>query len=597
MSPEKQTYTNGKSISRTFSSFLEYLSPAHKKQCAGLSVLIVLSAILDVAGLALLLPMVQLAADPQSVYTNEYLNAVYTFFNFSDSKQFLLFFILTVLGFFILKNLLGLFVNYLQILLTRNIAIKITKQQFDKYYRLGYHKFTSLKSSKILHHVLNTPNYYVQWVLTPSIMLFSELCIVLLIIGGIAAYNITLFAFILLTVGPATFLIYLALGNVNKKIGDELDKIYPLSLSTLTSAIMGYIDVKLINKEEHYKKLFMKHQDRFLDLTMRHFLLNMVPIRSYEVVAILGIVVIFIYANFVSQNPGEVLILLGMFAAAAYRMMPSLNRIINSLMYMKKNQVAIDNLNLFKNEAPDQIDDELQEEITFTKDIKIDRLSYTFPETTDKVLSDISFELKRGEKIGIVGASGSGKTTLMNILLRFFHEQEGSILIDDKVLTEKHVRSWRDKLGYVKQDIFLLDGSIRDNIAFGEKVIDEKLLANSVKHASLTGFVNNLPDGLDTEIGEKGSKISGGQRQRLGIARALYKNADILLFDEATSALDNETEKEVSAAIDGLSDTDKTIIIIAHRITTLKNCDRIYELKDGRIVGVYKYEDLIAKVI
>jgi ABC-type multidrug transport system fused ATPase/permease subunit len=204
--------------------------------------------------------------------------------------------------------------------------------------------------------------------------------------------------------------------------------------------------------------------------------------------------------------------------------------------------------------------------------------------------------MKKGEKIGIIGSSGSGKTTLINILLKFHNNYEGTIKIDNTVLSDSHLKSWRKLIGYVKQDIFLMDASILDNITFNDSNPDQTRLKSAVEQSSLTSFIESLPEGLNTKIGERGSSLSGGQKQRLSIARSLYRNAEILIFDEATSALDNQTEQEVSDAIDQLSNTQKTIIIIAHRLTTLKNCDRIYELKEGKIAAVHQYSDLIKNI-
>jgi ABC-type multidrug transport system fused ATPase/permease subunit len=212
-------------------------------------------------------------------------------------------------------------------------------------------------------------------------------------------------------------------------------------------------------------------------------------------------------------------------------------------------------------------------------------------------LQNLNFTIEKGEKIGFVGVSGSGKTTLMNIILRFYTETEGHIKVDGTSLTDKHLKAWRSMLGYVRQDIFVMEGTIQENITLGDDVVDEERLYNSLQQASLNGFIEELSEGVLTQVGEKGSRLSGGQRQRLGIARALYHKAQILVFDEATSALDNETEKEVTQSINRLSDTDYTLFIVAHRITTLKNCDRIFELKNGKIIAEHQYKDLISAVV
>lgn len=433
------------------------------------------------------------------------------------------------------------------------------------------------------------------WVINPIILLFGELFVVLFIVVSIIAYNFTLFLCIIATVAPATWIIYYSLKNRSNILGRALDRVIPQVYASLNNSIFGYIDIKLSGKDEEFQKRYMENIRKYHDITLRSGFLAMIPLRGYEIVALLGIVVIFIYLKFVTGSNGSDALVL--FAAAAYRLMPSLNRIVNSLMYIKRSQTTVENLD-FRNDALTGIKSEVpQSEIYFNDCIEFRNVSFRFPESNKYVLKNISLKIKKGEKVGFVGTSGSGKTTLMNLLLRFYKETEGEIFVDGKKLTDENIQSWRRMIGYVKQDIFIIDGSIKENIAFGENHIDEALLRKAVKQSSLEELVLSLPEKYDNPVGEKGNKLSGGQRQRLGIARALYRDAQVLVFDEATSALDTETETEVTEAIDRLSDVHKTIFIIAHRITTLKNCDRIYELKEGEITGIHSYAELIEKVI
>nr|WP_246398951.1 ATP-binding cassette domain-containing protein [Hymenobacter luteus] len=233
--------------------------------------------------------------------------------------------------------------------------------------------------------------------------------------------------------------------------------------------------------------------------------------------------------------------------------------------------------------------------IRFQQRVEFDNITFAFPGSDKPVLRNISFTINKGEKIGFIGSSGSGKTTLMNLLLRFYTQQSGEIRVDGVPLRLENTEAWHQLVGYVKQDTFLMQASLRDNITLGESDPDPQRLQYALEQASLADFVESLPQGLDTVSGERGARLSGGQRQRIGVARAMYKQTQILVMDEATSALDTQTEKEVTEAINKLSATDITILIIAHRITTLRQCDRIYELKDGQIVAVHTYEDLIAK--
>ncbi len=592
---EEQEIDRSSALSKALNSLKVHLSTTQKKQMAGLSLLIFISALFDVFGLASILPLVKLATEPNLIFKSDVLNYLYHIGNFSTEKNFLLFIICFVFVFFLFKTVFGLFVNYLQTKFSTAVAYNITKKQFEKYFNLNYYQFSSLKSSSIIHHVINNPISYITWVVLPLIMLLSETIIVILIVGGIAIYDYKLFVFISIIIGPATWIIYKLLKNKSTHIGLEMNKIFPQSMGTLNQTIQGYIDIKLADKEDFYESKFLRLQKSYHSLNMKSYLHNLIPMRANEMVALSGVILIFIYAIFLTDNTASTIVMVSLFAAAAYRLMPSLNRIISSLVYIQKNLGALENLNLFEGEI--KISEESQETIKFNDSIHLENISFKFPNTTKNIIDDISFSIKKGEKIGIIGSSGSGKTTLINILLKFHNEYEGVIKIDDTVLKNQHLKSWRKLIGYVKQDIFLMDASIIDNITFNESQPDEQRLKLAIEQSSLKSFITNLPEGLNTRIGERGSSLSGGQKQRLSIARSLYRNAEILIFDEATSALDNQTEQEVSDSIDALSKTQKTIIIIAHRLTTLKNCDRIYELKDGKIAAIHQYADLIKNII
>jgi ABC-type multidrug transport system fused ATPase/permease subunit len=591
---QEQDIDRSNALSKAIGSLKVHLTSSQKKKMIGLSFLIFISAVFDVFGLASILPLVKLAAEPSIIFKNNILTAIYTAGGFANEKNFLLFVIIGVFAFFLFKTIFGLFVNYLQTKFSTAVAYDITQRQFEKYFALDFNHFSSIKSSSMIHHVINNPISYITWVVLPLIMLLSETIIVLLIVGGIAFYDFKLFVFISIIIGPATWLIYRLLKNKSAHIGLEMNKIFPQSMGTLNQTVIGYIDIKLADKEELYKNKFLRLQKSYHALNMQSYLHNLIPMRANEMVALTGVILIFIYAIFLTDNTGSAVVMVSLFAAAAYRLMPSLNRIISSMVYIQKNLGALENLNLYQDTI--QKSEVKQEEIRFTDKITLENISFKFPNQTKNIINDVSIAIKKGEKIGIIGSSGSGKTTLINILLKFHNNYEGSIKIDNTVLSDSHLKSWRKLIGYVKQDIFLMDASILDNITFNDSNPDQTRLKSAVEQSSLTSFIDSLPEGLNTKIGERGSSLSGGQKQRLSIARSLYRNAEILIFDEATSALDNQTEQEVSDAIDQLSNTQKTIIIIAHRLTTLKNCDRIYELQEGKIAAVHQYSDLIKNI-
>jgi len=587
----------GNSLLNSIRSLRKHTSPAQKKKIAGLSVLIFISAVMDVVGLAAVLPLISAGTDIQVIHTNPYLSSIYNNLGFVSERSFVMFLIVCLFSYFILKTFFGIFVNWVQSRVASDIAVYITKNQFSKYYMLDFLDYNNVKSSVIMRNVLYNPTTYVQWIVHPLTMLMSESFIVLLVIGAIAYYDTFLFGFMLITIGPATLMVYRSLRQRGARIGIGIDNVFPYALSTLTEAINGYIDIKLAGKADLYKSRYLKHLKSYQELQQSATLLGQIPLRTNEVIALMGIILIFIYAFFLANGKANVVIMVGAFAAAAYRLMPSMNRILNAMVYIHKNQVSIYNLDIYENLLSSVPDNIKQEKITFDKSIKFENISFSFPRSNKTIFKNLNFEVKKGEKIGFVGSSGSGKTTIMNILLRFYEENSGNIMVDGAPLEKKHTSSWRNLIGYVKQDIFLLDGTIKDNITLGDAEVNEEMLQKAIKQASLDQLVESLPDGIEHQIGEKGSQLSGGQRQRIGIARSLYRNAEILIFDEATSALDNKTEIEVTESIDSLAETNKTIFIIAHRITTLRNCDRIYELKNGEISGVFTYQDLVAKVI
>ncbi len=579
-------------------SVREQITPGHKRKIYGLFILMFFSAVLEVFGLASIIPVISASSDPSFIHSNGALSYLYELSGVPDDRTFLMLLITALLLIFILKGIYGIFVNYLQSRLVSEIAVELSKQQFSKFFSMPYYEFQQLKSAQIQRDIVSNSSSYVQWIVMSLINLVSELLIVVLIIGGIALYNLQLFVFILLTVGPATYVVSRLIRKYSQMTGEEINKNYPLAYGAVGQAISGYIDIKLSQNENYYLNEFLTHQHRFQWNVVKQLFMNNVPFRTNEVIAFLGIVIIFIYALIIHDGNQHILTLIGLFAAASYRMMPSINRITNCLNFINVNQVTINNLNNYLNFYKEYLKiQKKQKPIRFEKEIEIKNIVYKFPDAQLPVLNNISFKVQRGEKIGFVGSSGSGKTTLMNILLRFYTEQQGQMLVDGIPLTEEFVLSWHRKIGYVKQDIFLLDSTFSKNIALGEKVPDEKRLKEAVRQASLNEFVKTLPHGLDTLIGERGSRLSGGQKQRIGIARALYRNAEIFIFDEATSALDIQTETEVTDCIDALSAADRTIFIIAHRITTLRSCNRIYELKDGAVAGTHTYDELIAKIL
>ncbi|AYA37194.1 ABC transporter ATP-binding protein [Hymenobacter oligotrophus] len=582
-------------IGQALRSLLYYLAPADKRQAAIMFLFLIIASLLDVFGLASLVPVVMLASAPGSVEKTRWSAWLYNQMNFESEKSFLIFLIIAIFVFFLVKNVFTSWINYKQVRFTAYVALKIVDNQFQKYTGLPFWKFQEMGTARMVNDALVMPNSYLNGVIRQLFIFLSEIIIVFVVVLGILLYQPALFVILLVTLVPTTLLTYRALKNRSQQVGQQIDANRPKAYGMVIDTFAGFVELKLANKLSRFRNRVYENQGYLQGLEAKSYLYNLLPLRIIEMVAILAVVTIFLYSLLFAKDTTSLVTIVGLFAAAAYRLMPSVNRILTSLVTIKQHIYTFESLALFREREWQSHHVKQQPNLNFERQIDFDRVSFAFPGGDHPVLNDVSFSVRKGEKIGFIGSSGSGKTTLMNLLLRFYEQQQGQIKVDGVTLTPEYTSAWHQLVGYVKQDTFLMEASIRDNITLGEEQPDEQRLQYALEQASLADFVRTLPNGVDTVSGERGARLSGGQRQRIGIARALYKRTQVLVMDEATSALDNQTEREVNEAINKLSGTDITILIIAHRITTLRQCDRIYELKNGQIAAVYSYEELIAK--
>lgn len=584
-------------IGYSIASLGYYLSRAQKQKVGVLFALLLFSSFLDVLGLASLVPLMIVAGEPGGIHKNAYFERAFQALGFSSDKSFLLFLIVGIFVFFLLKNVFSVWINSVQARFTAEIGLQVVGSQLDKYLRFPYWHFNDYGSANLINSSLQVPSTYVNMIIRPLLVFFSEVAMVSVIVVGIVVYQPLLLLVLALVLVPTTYGMYYLLRTRSQYIGQRINQLSPLSMATVTDLFTGFVELKLAGKQARFRDQLLANQREMRRLDAEAYMYSLIPLRVIELVAVLGVVTIFLYALFVAADSTSIVALVGLFAAAAYRLMPSVNRMLTAMVQMKQTRYSIENLQDFRTAEYDEQVPEAQQPLRFEHSLTLEHVSFAFPKEERQVLQDISLTIGKGEKIGFIGSSGSGKTTLMNVLLRFYTEQQGRILVDGQPLTARHLQAWHGLIGYVKQDTFLMQASIQDNITLGDTQVDQARLRYSIEQASLQEFIAGLPQGAATLVGERGSKLSGGQRQRIGIARALYKRTQILMLDEATSALDNETEREVNEAINKLAQTDITILIIAHRITTLRECDRIYELSQGRLVAQHQYRDLVQTVI
>ena len=584
-------------ISYALNSIRYYLTKPQKKKTLWLFLLTLISSFMEVLGLASLVPIMMVAAEPGGVQKSKYFGPIYQVMGLQSEQRFLVALMILVFFFFLVKNLFSTWVNYVQVRFTAEIGISIVKTQLKKYLYLPFWYFNDYGSASLINSTIAVPSAYINGIMRPLMAFFSEIIIIAVIIISILVYKPLLLLLLACVMVPTATLSYRVLRTRSQRIGNRINELRPVSYAIIGDLFTGFAELKIANKQQRFQEQLIGNQSEVQALESEGYLFSLLPTKMIEMVAIVGILTIFSYAIFFPGTTTNLIALVGLFGAAAYRLMPSVNRILTSLVQLKQNQYTIENLATYRDAKYIEAPHPQQLSLAFNHTLAFDNLYFSFPEAERPTLRGINITIRKGEKIGFIGSSGSGKTTLMNVLLRFYTEQHGCILIDGQPLQPQHLHAWHNIIGYVKQDTFLMEASIQDNITLGDLQVNEERLQYAIEQASLKTFIAQLPEGVDTLIGERGSKLSGGQRQRIGIARALYKKTEVLVLDEATSALDNETEREVNEAINKLSHTDITILIIAHRITTLRECDRIYELKQGQVIAEHQYEVLARKIV
>ena len=349
----------------------------------------------------------------------------------------------------------------------------------------------------------------------------------------------------------------------------------------MSETFRGYPDIEIHNAFRLQLDSFDRAMNDIVRTRAREATIGMLPQIFTEVGLCVGMALLVVISLGFDGN--ELRLLFGIFAVAALRLMPSVRNVMAAWSSIKYNRYTIGILREADLEHADTSLENDARRLAFTQQIAVEHLSFRFDDASQDTLHDLSFTIRKGERIGIRGASGAGKTTLFNLLLGFYTPTSGRIAIDGTPLSQANRRQWQNTIGYVSQSVFIADSTFLANVALGypTEQIDRKRALQALEAAHLMEFIDTLPQGIDTPIGECGCRLSGGQRQRIGIARALYKQADILFFDEATSSLDSRTEESVNRSIAELSNHNKelTIVVIAHRDSSLEYCDRIITLE------------------
>ncbi len=563
------------------SRFWDIIPHSFRRRTLGVVVTIFLRAILNFVGVATLIPILILIVDSSNIASTGYLNWLYNALGIDSYQTFAIVVCLCVVGIIVVKNIAVIYLYRFERDYIYSLYKHLSERLYESYYRkgLGYIKHSN---TAILTRNVNVVSLiFATNILKPIATIIGEGLLLVLMFVALMLYSPII---ALIAVGlflPIVALFYFIMRKRLNAIGDKENAAQRAKGRIVAETFRGYADIEINNAFPLTMSNFSKAMDEAVKLRREYATISMLPQMFTEVGLAIGLTVIIIVSLYSTSD--NLVILLGIFAIAGVRLLPSLRTIMASWSSIRYNRYTIDTLHEVKQEGECLNTVTTSDRFNFEHNIELRGLGFCFEDSDTPLFKDFSLTIKKGERIGITGASGVGKTTLFNVILGLYNPTAGAIYVDGEELNESNIRKWQNSIGYASQSVFIADSTLLENIALGSdsNTVDLESINRVIELADLKEFVASLPEGIHSRIGEQGSKISGGQRQRIGIARALYKNSDILFFDEATSSLDNKTEENINNAIHNLSlkNSSLTIVIIAHRESSLEYCDRIITLE------------------
>lgn len=563
-----------------------------------LLIIIFIGAFVELLGVSAILPVVNVATSPETIDQTWYLSWLKQTLKLEDAGQMLIVLSIILIIIYILKNVYVTIMYNMQYGFIFGNQKKLAVKLMDCYMHQNYLFHVSKNVAELQRNVTSDVNGFFTVVLN-FLQFLAEIsvCVVLVLYLLMQDFVTTMAVAVLLFIFVGLFA-----GIFKKILGEKGRKNREVNVQVtkwILQSFSGIKEIKVINAEDFFIDNYNKYYSQFATLQRQQSMLTFLPRPVMETVCICGLLLaVILKLTIDSSDIASFIPTLSVFAIAAFRMLPSFNRITG---YLGGIMFSIPSIDAIYNDLKEveqllkqkEIIEKIDENMSLTKSIQMEHVSFKYPESDKWILKNANIEIRKNSSVAFIGASGAGKTTAADLILGLLEPEEGHILVDGVDICT-NMAAWHQKIGYIPQTIYLMDDTIKANIAFGvdEANIDETRIQKALKEAQLDEFITQLPEGIHTEIGDRGVKLSGGQRQRIGIARALYRNPEVLILDEATSALDNDTEKEVMEAIDSLHGT-RTLIVIAHRLTTIQNCDEIYEVENGKFKLKSKQEVLL----
>lgn len=579
-----------KDIIKLFSIF----TPKQLRECYLIFIAMLFGAMLESIGIGAIFPLITLMTENDFFVMYPEIAVNIKSFGIKTNGEFLIAVACFVILLFIFK---GIYLSA-EIGLQRYFSYKyqalFSKALFEEYLKKPYLYHINKNTATLLRNVNNGAFVIFVQMLMPAFTILTEIFTMLAIAVTILLVDTHTAVLSAALIGMMILFVTKLLRPFMIKQGKSQNMASKEYIKWMNQGLGAIKETKIMHKERFFIDEFNKNYKQYAEAVQKFSYFNDIPriiIESLVITILLSVVIVKICFG---EDASTIVPILGVWAFAAFRLMPSANRIV-SYMNAIKNQMPFleeiypDLMMIKKRQICKNIEDlTCREKMLFKSSLKMDNVFFKYPDGENYILNGVSFQIRKGDFVGIVGSSGSGKTTCVDLLLGLLRPEKGQILCDDKSI-EFNIQAWQSNLAYVPQDIYLIDGTIRENIALGESIdtVDNDLLEKVLHMAELHKHVLDMPKGVDTFVGERGVKLSGGQRQRIGIARALYQQPEVLVLDEATSALDNDTEKSITNTILKLKG-QITIIAIAHRVSTLEQCDYKLKFEKGKVTTLYK---------
>ena len=572
-------------IDNALNKVFNLLSKRQRKRLYLILFFLFIGMLLEAFGIGIILPILNIIASPESLKQFDWVNDFFVLINIIEEQQIIIFSLSLLVAVYFFKSVYLVGLSYFQNRYISFISSELSNRLFKNYLNQDY-MFHNNRNSAELVKMFQVEINMVTQLLLSGLILVTEIAITIAIVSTLLFVEPigTLFIIVFFLIFGAGFYSFsknksTAWGLIRQQADNNIAKL-------ITEGLNGFSEVFLLGKEHFFQNKLIQYNKVKARINSNQVTLGQIPRYYLEFISIVSLVGFILIMIINEKNITEIISIGGVFIAATFRVLPSVNRIIGSLQQIKyyKSSVDLVNRDLQLKSLPME-EETSQTEILFQHKLALNKISFAYPKTDLNVFENLDFELNRGEVVGIIGPSGVGKSTFTNIIVGFLHSFEGIFMVDGKIIDRSNSAQWRKQLGYVSQSIYLTDDTIRANIAFGEEPfeVDDLRMEKALKKAQLFSFVQSLPNQLETIVGERGAQLSGGQQQRIGIARALYHEPKLLILDEATSALDEDTEREVMKAVEGLKG-EMTILIITHRLSTLACCDKIYKVDQKKLV-------------